>query len=211
MKIGMDVAHLNFILHVSTILLFCLIWLGIIVFLRVKKKKSLVYLLCFTIFYSYLIKVLDYTLFQFQSFLLLKHFVPGLILNGVAAGKSINLIPLVTLTPGDIKTSLLNILLMIPFGFGLPFITDFRMKKVVMVGALLSIDIELLQLVTGLMARTTFRIADINDVLCNTAGAVIGYLLFVGLVRLCRRIIHKGKWSVNPISRYIAERSQIGI
>ena len=44
--------------------------------------------------------------------------------------QAMNLIPLVTLTPQDLKTSLLNILLMIPFGFGLPFITNFRMKKI---------------------------------------------------------------------------------
>jgi hypothetical protein len=37
-------------------------------------------------------------------------------LNGQTAGKSMNLIPLITLTPQDLKISLLNILLLIPFG-----------------------------------------------------------------------------------------------
>src|SRR5215212_3787118 len=62
------------------VLLFGLIWIGIITFLRLKK--SLTYLIFFTIFYIYIVKVLDYTLFQFQYLILLKHFMPDLILNG---------------------------------------------------------------------------------------------------------------------------------
>jgi len=125
--------------NLLTVLLLGLIWIGIITFLRLKKSPA--YLMFFTIFYVYIVKVLDYTLFQFQSLLLLKYFMPDLILNGQTAGKSMNLIPLITLTPQDLKTSLLNILLLIPFGFGLPFITNFRMKKIIVMGALFSIVI----------------------------------------------------------------------
>ncbi len=172
--------------NVLAVVLVSLIWLAIILFLWLKKKKSLVYLVLFTVFYIYLVKVLDYTIFQFQSLLLLKYFVPSLILNGQAVGETINLVPLITLTAGDLKTSLLNILLLIPFGFGLPFVANFRMKKVVVIGVCFSIFIELLQLITGLIAGSTFRIVDINDVLFNTLGVVVGYLLFVGLVRIYR-------------------------
>jgi glycopeptide antibiotics resistance protein len=190
-------------------LVFGLIWIGIAAFVRLKRKKSLVYLLFFTIFYIYLFKVLDYTLIQFQSLLLLKHFAPNLMLRGQPAGKSLNLVPLITLTSEQIKTSLLNILLMIPFGLGLPFITNFRMKKVVCIGALFSLAIELLQLITGLVAKMTFRIADINDVIFNTVGVAVGYVLFVGFVRNYRYVSHNWKISANPILRYIAERPQI--
>jgi glycopeptide antibiotics resistance protein len=192
-----------------TALLFVLIWICIVTFLWLKKKKSFVYLIFFTIFYVYMVKVLDYTLFQFQSLILLKYFMPELILNGQTGGKDMNLIPLITLTPQDLKTSLLNILLLIPFGFGLPFITNFRMKKIVVIGALFSIVIEFLQLITGFMAKITFRIADINDVIFNTTGAAIGYLLFVGFVRIYRHISHNWETSANPILRYIAERPQM--
>ena len=190
-----------------TVLLFGLIWIGIVTFLRLKK--SLAYLIFFTIFYVYIVKVLDYTLFQFQSLILLKHFMPDLILNGQTAGKDMNLIPFITLTPQDLKTSLLNILLLIPFGFGLPFITNFRMKKIVVIGALFSILIEFLQLITGFMAKITFRIVDINDVIFNTVGAAIGYILLVGFVRIYRHMSHTWKGTANPILRYIAERPQI--
>nr|AIA13106.1 VanZ like family [uncultured bacterium] len=194
---------------VLAVLLCSLMWISMVTFLRLKKKKSLVYLLFFTIFYVYIIKVLDYTLFQFQSLVLLKYFMPNLILRGQTAEQSMNLIPFITLTPQDIKTSLLNILLLLPFGFGLPFITNFRIKKIVGIGALFSIVIELLQLLTGFMANITFRITDINDVIFNTVGVAVGYILFIGFVRSYRHISHKWKLLANPILQYIAERPQI--
>jgi len=180
-----------------TVLLFALIWIGIVMFLRLKK--SLAYLIFFTIFYVYIVKVLDYTLFQFQSLILLKHFMPDLILNGQTAGEEMNLLPLITLTSQDL----------IPFGFGLPFITNCHMKKVVVMGALFSIVIEFLQLITGYVAKMTFRIADVNDVIFNTVGAAIGYILFVGFVRIYRHISHNWDMAANPILRYIAERPQV--
>jgi glycopeptide antibiotics resistance protein len=200
---------MKFVIGLSTVLLFGLIWVGIVAFLRVKKKKSFVYLMFFTIFYVYIVKVLDYTLFQFQALLLLKYFMPNLMLNGQTAGQNINLIPLIALGPQDLKTSLLNILLLVPFGFGLPFVTDFRLRQIVVAGALFSISIELLQLITGIAAKTTFRIADVNDVIFNTAGAAIGYLLFVGFMRVYRRLSREREMTANPIMRYIAERPQI--
>lgn len=186
-----DVNTIRLVMVVSTILLFAVIWLGLVTFLWMRRKKTPAYLLFFTTFYIYLYKVLDYTLLQFQSLLLLKRLAPSLMVNGVAAPASINLIPLVTLTSADVRTSLLNILLMAPFGFGLPFITDFSARRIIVAGALFSIAIELLQLLTGLAAGVTFRIADINDVIFNTVGVAAGCVIFVGLGRAYRRISDK--------------------
>lgn len=193
----------------ATLLFFGAIWLLTVAFLRVKKKKNAVYLLFFTIFYVYLYKVLDYTQLQFQSLLLLKHFVPGIMLRGQqTAGHSVNLIPLAGLTSHDIKTSLLNILLLVPFGFGLPFITSWSLGRVVISAAVFSIMLELMQLATGLLSEMTFRIVDINDVLFNTLGAAVGYLLFKIFMCIYRRIHPGGGTSPNPVLRYIAERPQ---
>jgi glycopeptide antibiotics resistance protein len=196
-------------MNVSAIFLVSLIWIGITVFLRLKKKKSLVYLLFFTILYFYIVTVLNYTLYQYQSLIILSHFTSNLMLHGLAAGKSLNLIPIITLTPQDLKTSLLNILLMMPFGFGLPFLTDFRMKKIVFTGFLVSVVIEFLQFVTGFVSNTTFRIADVNDLIFNTIGVAIGYILFIGSIHIFRHISQNWKISANPILRYITERPQV--
>jgi len=174
--------------HLLTALLVVVTWVGIVTYMRLRRHSSVVYVLFVTIFYVYIVKVIDYALFQFQSLLILQYFMPGLLLNGQSAEQSLNLVPLVTLSPADLRTSLLNILLLVPFGFGLPFLTGWRMKKVVCVGALVSIAIECLQMLTGLVAHMTFRVADINDVLFNTLGAAIGSMLFVGFVRICRHM-----------------------
>lgn len=195
-------------LRIATLLTIGVVWLCLVIFLR-SRKKSIVYILLFSVFYIYLYKVIDYTLLQYQSLLILKHFVPDLMLNGIQDGKSVNLVPLVTLAAGDIKASLLNILMLIPFGLGLPFITNLRMKKVVIAGALFSVGIELMQLITGLIGHKTFRVADINDVLFNALGAMVGYMLFVSFVRVVRRA-YRGdkKLSANPLVKHIIERPQ---
>lgn len=154
--------------------------------LRMRKNHGLVYLLVFTLFFVYVVAVLDRTLFQFQSLIVLKHFAPHLMLNGQGDGNTTQLLPLANLTPRDFKTSLLNVLLMVPFGFGLPFITNLRFLGTVTAGGLFSVAIELLQLVTGLIAGVTFRIADVNDVIFNTTGVLIGYWLFDRFARICR-------------------------
>ena len=205
-----DYEHVNGIINAVTLLLVGLLWLGIAAYLLLKKRKGFVYLLFFTVFYIYLYKVLDYTLIQFQSLLLLQYFLPNLMLRGVDAGRTLNLIPLVTLRLVDVKTSLLNVLMMMPFGFGLPFITNFRFKRVVGAGLLLSISIEFLQFITGFIANTSFRIADVNDLIFNTAGVAIGFILFVAFVRIYRRMSRNWKMRANPVLRYIAERPQIG-
>lgn len=179
------------VIGVLPILVCGLLWFALVVLLRARKQATIVYLACLTVFSIYLYKVLDYTLFQFQSLLLLKRFVPDLLLNGIADEDSVNLVPLATLSQGDLRTSLLNILLMVPFGFGLPFLTRLRMLQIVGIGALSSICIELLQLATGLWAHVTFRVADVNDVIFNTAGVAAGCLLFVGFARMFPRIVRQ--------------------
>jgi len=197
------------IIRIATLFALGGVWLSVVMFLR-SRKKNFVYVVLVSVFYVYLYKVIDYTLLQYQSLLVLKHFVPDLMLNGIQHGNSINLVPLISLTAGDIQTSLLNILLFIPFGVGLPFITNWYKKHVLVAGVLLSIGIELLQLLTGLLGHITFRVADINDVLFNTLGTMVGYLLCIGIVRVVRRAYAgNNKLSANSLVSYIIERPQV--
>jgi glycopeptide antibiotics resistance protein len=201
-------ARVSLFIGVVTVLFFVLVWLGLVAFLR-KRGKGTVYLLFFSVFFVYICKVVDYTLLQFQ-FLLWQLLMPGqLMLRGYSAMERVNVVPLLTLTAYDLRTSLLNILLFVPFGFGLPFITAFRMKRTVLIAATFSIAIELLQLLSGLLADAAFRIVDINDVIFNTVGAVIGYALFVVFVRAFRRVTRGRKIASHAIPRHIAERPQV--
>jgi glycopeptide antibiotics resistance protein len=89
--------------------------------------------------------------------------------------KTINFIPILTI---DIMTFLLNVLMLIPFGMYIPFLhkSKISVKRVIKLGFMLSLSFELVQL----LIRVTLgsgRSTDINDLLANTSGAVIGFLI----------------------------------
>lgn len=77
-----------------------------------------------------------------------------------------------------------NILLFVPFGVMLPLITArFRtLKSIFVAGLLLSVSIEVVQLGL-LLSRLMNRAADIDDVIFNTMGAVLGYAIWALLFR----------------------------
>lgn len=88
---------------------------------------------------------------------------------------SFNLIPLIDIVNsplGYIKNTILNIILFIPLGFSVPAIwKNYRsIKTMFFMGLALSVSIEILQIFT-------FRLTDIDDLITNTAGSVIGYYI----------------------------------
>ena len=83
-----------------------------------------------------------------------------------------------TLTPflpmiADFKNTILNIILFIPLGIMLPFLWKKYdpLRETLFFGFLMSLAIELLQILT-------YRASDINDLIANTIGAVLGYFVF---------------------------------
>lgn len=84
-----------------------------------------------------------------------------------------NLIPLIDIvnSPLDyVRNTVLNIILFVPLGFLLPVIwKEYRsLRVIVFVGLGLSLLIEILQIFT-------FRLTDVDDLITNTAGTVVGY------------------------------------
>lgn len=90
---------------------------------------------------------------------------------------NINIIPL---SDGFSLSFILNILLFIPLGLLCPLIsrTFERARNMLFVGLGLSMFIEILQLFT------LYRATDINDLLTNIVGTMIGYLCFRLAVKL---------------------------
>ena len=84
---------------------------------------------------------------------------------------NLNLIPFAGILD-DLKNSVLNVLLFVPFGFLLPVLwTRFRgFKSTVLFGLCVSAAIELLQIFT-------FRATDINDLITNTLGTLLGWIV----------------------------------
>lgn len=86
-----------------------------------------------------------------------------------------NLIPLIDIVKSPleyIKNTFLNIILFMPLGFLVPAIwKNYRsVKTMFFMGLALSVSIEILQIFT-------FRLTDIDDLITNTAGTVLGYYI----------------------------------
>lgn len=116
---------------------------------------------------------------------------------------NLNLVPLIHLTKDDFETSILNVLMTIPFGFGLPFITKSTLTKIAIVGLLLGIIIESLQGIIGLLNGFSFRVVDINDLIFNFIGTLIGYSLFKLFSFLFKLIIKKANIKLNSLLKHI--------
>jgi len=175
-----------------------LLWGFLVLLFKFKFKKSFTYLFFFSIFYVYLCKVLDYTQFP-------------IILNedmkrdiGRNVWRDANFIPFY-LHAFALKTSFLNILLTIPFGFGLPFIAKVNWKKISILGVLLGVLIEMLQLTIALIVGFTLRYVDINDVIFNFCGVIIGYGIFKVFMIVFRFLVHKMSIKLNTFLKYIYE------
>lgn len=78
-----------------------------------------------------------------------------------------------------------NILLLMPFGFLVPIISGKMkdLKSVSLLGLAVSVAIELFQLLES-FGGGWGRITDIDDVICNVIGVVIGYLIYVLTIKI---------------------------
>ena len=88
-----------------------------------------------------------------------------------------NLIPLAGMVCG-VRSSIQNVFLFVPLGIFLPLLGRRyrRMKHALLFGFCMSLLIELLQIFT-------YRATDVNDLITNTAGAVLGFFLAQLLMR----------------------------
>ncbi|MEH7515669.1 VanZ family protein, partial [Gottfriedia acidiceleris] len=141
--------------------------------------------------YIYICNVLNYTQFPI--------YVSQTYRDIIGLHVSINLVPLINLTMEDFETSLLNVLMTIPFGFGLPFITKSTFEKIALAGLLIGLIIESLQGIIGLLNGYTFRVVDINDVLFNFTGTIIGYSIFKLFSYLFKLTIKKANVKLNSL------------
>ncbi|MGD6795336.1 VanZ family protein [Metabacillus indicus] len=158
-----------------------------------KKKRNKINVSWFKeliifVFIMYLCMVASVTLFPLPI---------GFDFQNVNIVHSVNLVPLVsifnaidqigTAYEGDVlfMVSLIlrnvggNILLLMPLGFFAPVLWGgFKgFKRVVFLGLAVSVTIEILQLVENI-AGAWGRITDIDDVICNVLGVVVGFLIY---------------------------------
>lgn len=88
-----------------------------------------------------------------------------------------------------------NLLLLLPFGFYLPILSKkFNSFLMILLSGIVSAcSIEIIQTLISRILGFTYRSTDIDDVILNTAGCLIGFLFF----RLCYPIIKEFMASID--------------
>lgn len=95
-----------------------------------------------------------------------------------------------------------NFLLLVPFTVLGPVLWP-RLRAwrwALAIGVGISASIELLQLALSALLQNPYRSVDIDDVIVNTAGALLGYALFVGGRRWLRRSRHGASPAAGPVT-----------
>jgi glycopeptide antibiotics resistance protein len=139
-----------------------------------RQTRSLWYLLFFSVFWIYLLYVVSVIVFPISP-------LPEE--SWRAFRPNINLIPFYfgscdTMPELCLRGVIENVLLTMPFGFGISFITRVKSRDLLWLAPLVGIMFEAIQFIVSLMFRSPFRVADINDVILNAAGTFIGYGIF---------------------------------
>lgn len=147
----------------------------------IKKKISLSRHILIFLFFVYIVNLVSITLFPLPiqkeeiEYMVKCHFLKN---NFVPFKSIIELIK-------DPRTASFrqvfgNIVLFIPMGFLVPLLFNkmSTLRKVVLVGFISSFTVEFLQFLISFIIGATYKITDIDDIILNTIGTIIGFILF---------------------------------
>ncbi len=144
-----------------------------------RARRSLSQLFFFSLFWAYLLLVVNLTLF------------PIYIDPSFAAARSWQFMGNINPLPLDfsayfslraaLREAMLNTLMTIPFGILVPLITPLRGWRALALLAVFGLGFEAAQLSISLLIGFPYRVIDANDVVFNGLGALTGYIVF----RLC--------------------------
>ncbi len=148
-----------------------------------RRKHSYPFLFFFSVFWVYLLVVVGMVLFPIP----LLDPADGYLWRSSASRiiSKINLIPFDYVRYVNVSRMYLflrdvvaNILLTMPFGFGISFLHPVRAKRVPALAILVGVGIETSQLIANLILGLSYRSVDINDTIMNAIGVMLGYAMF---------------------------------
>lgn len=152
-------------------------------FYRKWKRNPKVQFVMKTLMYAYIVMVLFVTLMPFTMpfggtnnlFMETANFVPfrDLILDH----------------KGAIREIILNVIMMMPFGFLYPTITKRGILSTVALTFFFSLIIECSQLLSAWWGGLHSRTFDVTDLITNTLGGLIGFLIFIVLRPVVNKIL----------------------
>lgn len=155
----------------------------ILLFAFKLRRKSLKEIFWATLIFIYGVLVVHVTIFPLPL-----DKIGAEMLRISSSPNYINLIPLIDLKDYDfnsfVRQMICNIIMFMPLGFLLPaYSIKFQnIKCTTKVSFLVSLFIESLQLlISFFFIHGAFRIFDINDLIMNTLGGIIGFLAYMNL------------------------------
>ena len=177
-------------LLLASMTLLPLLWLGRVIRLSFLRFFAL------SAFIVYALGVIHVTMFPLNI-------VPTSMRGDDLFTSSINLEPFAN--AGEVSYAL-NVIMMIPFGFLLPLVTRkaASLKTITIAGFLTSVAIEGMQLLM-LVTLGNRRIVDVDDLIANTGGTIIGYVAFVAMFGVATAIVRE----VGRTPRQVAPRTRL--
>ncbi|MGE7607503.1 VanZ family protein [Peribacillus frigoritolerans] len=168
----------------------------LLIFPLIKRRISILKFIYLLLFIIYICTLIGITIFPFP---VQKYFIETMIEDQL--GLKHNFIPFKIIYDamnfGSLsfglnilfKQAVGNILLFLPMGFVLPMIfTNIKaIRKVIFIGFLASLSIELFQGFAGLWIGYNYRAVDIDDLIFNVLGTVIGFLIWKLLYDFLKR------------------------
>ena len=175
--------------------------LAMLLVLEWRRTRKLPRLLFIALFGFYLLCVIRWTVFPIYIFpdsAVQVRFMDGVNLIPFYFGP---FTPLAFAWPG----LLLNTLLTMPVGFGISFITHFRLQNLPRLVVAFGVGIEGVQLLISLILGYAYRTIDMNDVICNSLGVLLGYATFRIFAWLYLTLTDRSSLSLPGLFRYIRE------
>lgn len=170
---------IRILIYVVELLPFKLLILTAPAIIAWRRTRSLPYSLCFVLFGIYLLTIVQVALLPLD----ISPEYADMMRRDASWQQNINLIPFYfgpfNPTLADVwETNALNVLLTIPFGFGLSFVARVRPRSIFWIAPAVGFVIEASQMIISLLLGYPYRIVDINDVLMNALGVLVGYGIF---------------------------------
>ncbi len=154
--------------------------LAAILFIFRQRGRRPAYLFCFSLFWLYLLLIVSMIVFPIP----LPQALGWTRQPAAHILSRVNLAPfsfggLFSSSPRVIFDNLVgNILLTLPFGLGIPFLARLPARRIPWLAAAVGLSLEASQLLVSLAIGSAYRGIDINDVLLNAGGVLLGYGFF---------------------------------
>jgi glycopeptide antibiotics resistance protein len=152
-------------------------------FYRRWRRRSIKELVINTIMYIYIVMVLFVTLMPFP--------IPFGATNNLFI-ETANVIPFRDLAlnyDGAVREIILNVIMMMPFGFLYPIIRKKGILITIVLVFFFSLFIESSQLLSAWWGSLYSRSFDVTDLITNTFGGLIGYLIYIALKPVINKVL----------------------